>query len=135
MASGGPISQPADQDVLALGRSLSDGSVDIYDPGVPKFSVTEQQAITPRPDTVPENSGIIVRDPGVTVYSLDSAPMPLETDSTLAQVAPAAAPPSQYAPELTPQPGPRGTLPNLQPPIAAQGQHASPFTPDGYFVK
>lgn len=123
-----PLTAPAQQDILSLGREMSNGSVDIYEPGTNSVDIPTQATFSPRPSPVAENPNIIVRDQDVTVYSLDA-------DASAAQLTPLdrepqapAAPARQYAPELTPTPDPQGALPNLQPPIAARGQYASPFT-------
>lgn len=91
----------ADQSMLSLGRGLSSGTVDIYEPGTPAFSVTEQKSFVPPVATVPENANLIVRDRSVTVFSLDSnaTSAPLYPAAEQAYVPPA---PRRYASELMP---------------------------------
>lgn len=122
-----------DDSLLALGRGMSDNSVDIYTPGSSTLDVPTIAAFTPRQSPVPENAGIIARDPNVTVYSLDAVPtaagyQPTALTPMPDEVAPA---PRRYAGELTPTDQKGVNLPDLQPPTVAQGAYTSPFTPNG----
>lgn len=136
----GPISMTSpEQTMLSLGRGMSGGSVDIYEPGVSTLDVPTIETFTPRPSPVPENNGIVVRDPSVTVYSLDAVPGMVDMAYAPSGAAPTAltpmpepaAAPRQYASELTIT-DPKGTaLPGLQAPVVAQGDFTSPFSPDG----
>ena len=126
-----------DQSLLSLGRGMSDGSVDIYQPGVSALDVPTIETFTPRPSPVPENNGIVVRDSSVTVYSLESVPGAV--DMSYGEAAPTALTPMHepveaprlYASELTPTDLKGSVMPGLQPPIVAQGDFTSPFSPDG----
>ena len=64
---------PPQQDILSLGRGMSNNKVDIYEPGLTAFEVTPVETFKPRPLPVPKNPNFIVRDPSVTAYSLDAA--------------------------------------------------------------
>lgn len=94
------------KDFLTLGRELSDGRVDLYQPGVdfvPNMTAPEGSkfaAISP----VPGNQNILVNDPSVTIYSLDTMDI------------------------SEPAPAP---LPPLQPPTSLQGEYLSPFDKNG----
>jgi hypothetical protein len=126
-----------DQTMLSLGRGMSGGSVDIYQPGVSALDVPTIETFTPRPSPVPENNGIIVRDHAVTVYSLDAVPGAMAMDYRA--TAPTALTPMpepvvaarRYASELTPTDPKGSVMPGLQPPVIAQGDFSSPFSPDG----
>lgn len=127
-----PMTAP-EGDLLSLGRGMSNNSVDIYEPGTSTLDVPTIAAFSPRPSPVPENAGIIVRDPDVTVYSLDAVPgsagyVPTALTPMPDEVVPA---PRRYAGNLTPTDQKGKALPDLQPPIVAQGAYTSPFSPDG----
>lgn len=136
----GTISMTApEQTMLSLGRGMSGGSVDIYEPGVATLDVPTIETFTPRPSPVPENNGIVVRDPSVTVYSLDAVPGAIAMDYAPSGAAPTAltpmpepaAEPRRYASDLTPTDIKGTAMPGLQPPIVAQGDFSSPFSPNG----
>lgn len=82
---------PATQDILTLGRGMSNNKVDIYEPGLTAFDVTPVKTFKPQPLPVPKNANFIVRDPSVTAYSLDSFqvegrenyPSPFNADGSL----------------------------------------------------
>jgi hypothetical protein len=67
--------EPYQMSLFELGRGVSDGRVDIYEPGVPTVDLpsyaqeTEKPEIKPR-DPFPKTRTILVRDPSVVVYSL-----------------------------------------------------------------
>lgn len=67
-----PVPRIAQQDMLSLGRALSFGTVDIYEPGLTVLSVPDIVRFTPREFPIPLNQNFIVRDRSVTAYSLDS---------------------------------------------------------------
>ena len=136
----GTISMTApEQTMLSLGRGMSGGSVDIYEPGVATLDVPTIETFTPRPSPVPENNGIVVRDPSVTVYSLDAVPGMVDMAYAPSGAAPTAltpmpepaAEPRRYASELTPTDTKGVAVTGLQPPVVAQGDFTSPFSPDG----
>ncbi len=86
-----PVPPPPQQDILSLGRGMSDYKVDIYEPGLTAFDVKPVERFKPRPLPVPKNPNFIVRDPSVTAYSLDSFqvegqedyPSPFNADGSL----------------------------------------------------
>ena len=97
-------SAPLKQDFLTTGRGLSNGSVDLYQPGT-DFLPTAQFPTTGRAvSPIPGNSNIMVNDPSVTIYSLDTMNV------------------------SEPQPAP---LPPLQPPTNIKGNYPSPFDQNG----
>lgn len=99
---------PVKQDFLTIGRGLSNGTVDLYQPGT-DFLPTEQFPTTGRAvSPIPGNSNIVVNDPSVTIYSLDT----MEVSE--------------------PQPAP---LPPLQPPTNIRGEYPSPFDENGNSTK
>ena len=57
--------------LLDLGRRISNGGVDIFDPWVPTLTIPD---LPEKPDgiqfNVPKHESMIIRDPRVTVYSL-----------------------------------------------------------------
>lgn len=57
--------------LLDLGRRLSDGGVDIFDPWVPTLTIPD---LPEKPHgiqfNIPKHESMIIRDPRVTVYSL-----------------------------------------------------------------
>ncbi len=121
------MTAPAEQDILSLGRSMSDNSVDIYEPGTPSVDIPTIATFTPRVSPISENGNIIVRDNDVTVYSLEADPAAVDMPALNREPVAPAPPARRYASDLTPIAPPQGSLPNLQPPLAAQGQYASPF--------
>ena len=106
------LTSPDGQDILSLGRGMSNGSVDIYEPGAARLDVPAVEAFSPRPSPVPESNNVIVRDPSVTIYSLEANPVATQSAMALtpmpfdAAPAPLPVPPAQaprlYASELTP---------------------------------
>lgn len=66
-------SLPVDFSMLEIGRELSDGAVDIYDPWLTVFDVTPPARTVPDPlATFPVNRHIMTRDSNVRVYSLSA---------------------------------------------------------------
>ncbi len=64
---------PVDFSMLHIGRELSRGSVDIYDPWLTVFNVTPpERAVADPLTTFPVHSFMLVRDENVRVYSLSS---------------------------------------------------------------
>ncbi len=73
------------QDFLLMGRGLSNNAVDLYDPSATSFNIPPVHAGS-RPgavSSIPATNAFVVRDPSVTIYSLDTirilepAPAPL----------------------------------------------------------
>ena len=100
---------PVKQDFLTTGRGLSNGAVDLYQPGTDflptaQFPTTGRNTISP----IPGNQNILVNDPSVTIYSLDTMDV------------------------SEPKPAP---LPPLQPPTVIRGDYPSPFDKNGNPVK
>lgn len=94
------------KDFLTLGRELSDGRVDLYQPGVdfiPNMTAPEGSKFT-GVSPISGNQNILVNDPSVTIYSLDTMDV------------------------SEPSPAP---LPPLQPPTSLQGEYLSPFDKNG----
>ena len=57
--------------MLELGRVISHGSVDVYDPFVSSFMVLPpSRSVASDVGTIPYNHGVVVRDKAVRVYSL-----------------------------------------------------------------
>ena len=99
-----PQSALTRQSFLMTGRGLSNGAVDLYQPG--------SDFVTPAPSnpvagtsvsSIPSNNHVMVSDPSVTIYNLD-----------VEQIS-------------EPAPAP---LPPLQPPTSLRGDYPSPFPED-----
>ena len=94
------------KDFTTIGRDLSEGRVELYQPGtdfLPTMTAPEGSkfaAISP----IPGNQNILVNEPGVTIYSLDTMDI------------------------SEPQPAP---LPPLQAPTNLQEEYPSPFDKNG----
>lgn len=97
-----PVAAPAlKQDFLTTGRGLSNGAVDLYQPGTDflptaQFPTAGRSTVSP----IPGNPNVVNSDPSVTIYSLDTMNI------------------------SEPKPAP---LPPLQPPSVAKGNYMSPF--------
>ncbi len=64
---------PKEFSLLDLGRAISDGTVDIYDPWLDVFLVNDIEPYPPvGADAFPVNPYMLVRDEDVRVYSLES---------------------------------------------------------------
>lgn len=96
------LTSPEEQSILSLGRGMSDGSVDIYEPGVAKLDVPTIETFNPRPSPVPESNNVIVRDPSVTVFSLEANPTATDGATVLTPMPSAVAPVPVYAPPAEP---------------------------------
>ena len=93
------------QDFLTTGRGLSGGKVDLYQPGTDFLPTAEYPNSGPRSlSPIPGNANIMVNDPNVTIYSLDTMNV------------------------SEPQPAP---LPPLQPPTVVRADYPSPFDQNG----
>ena len=67
-------SLPVDFSILEIGRELSDGSVDIYDPWLMAFVVPDIDRSVVDPFAIfPSHPFMVVKDPDVRVYSLNSS--------------------------------------------------------------
>lgn len=99
-----PVPTPVKQDFLTTGRGLSDGAVDLYQPGTDFLSTAEYPARGRALSSIPGNPNVVVNDPSVTIYSLDT----MEVSEV------------QQMP-----------LPPLQPPTSLQGNYPSPFDSNG----
>lgn len=96
------------QDFLTTGRGLSDGAVDLYQPGTDFFPTAEYPATPRQLSSIPGNQNVVVNDPSVTIYSLDT--MEVSEVQTM-------------------------PLPPLQPPTSLQSNYPSPFDSNGNPVK
>jgi hypothetical protein len=66
---------PYQMSLFEMGRGISDGRIDIYEPGTPSLDLPPLAEETAKPeerflDFFPRNRTLLVRDPSVTVYSL-----------------------------------------------------------------
>jgi hypothetical protein len=67
---------PNNFSLLDLGRTISNGTVDIFDPWLTAFALPKND-ITPNPLTFPEHPTMLIRDDRVTVFTLrDSDSLP-----------------------------------------------------------
>lgn len=100
---------PVKRDFATLGRDLSQGSVDLYDPGASVLTMpSESLARSATPvSPIAKSQSVLVNDPSVTIYSLDTMDI------------------------SEPAPAP---LPPLQPPNV-QKSYPSPFNQNGNFDK
>lgn len=100
---------PVKRDFATLGRDLSQGSVDLYDPSSSILTMpSESLARSTTPvSPIAKSQSVLVNDPSVTIYSLD----------TMEVSEPAPAP-----------------LPPLQPP-SVQKSYPSPFNQNGNYDK
>ncbi len=73
-----PDAQGNELGYQALGRDLSDGSVEIYSLGGPEFVTAQQQRPAPL-DSYPVNEGIPTNDSSVVVYDLGGAVVAQQT--------------------------------------------------------
>lgn len=74
---------PHNYSMLEIGRALSKGSVDIYDPWLPSLTVpTPDFAVADPLATFPVHPFMLVRDQRVRVYSLNSDILDLTTSFT-----------------------------------------------------
>lgn len=97
------------QDFLTTGRGLSNGAVDLYQPGTDFLPTAEYPNAGPRSvSPIPGNANVMVNDPSVTIYSLDTMEI------------------------SEPQPAP---LPPLQPPAVVRDTYPSPFDQNGNPIK
>ncbi|PZP56864.1 MAG: hypothetical protein DI586_02295 [Micavibrio aeruginosavorus] len=103
-----PKPAPVKQDFLTTGRGLSNGAVDLYQPGTDFLPTAEYPTTGRALSPIPGNPNVLVNDPSVTIYSLDT----MEVNEV------------QAAP-----------LPPLQPPTSLQGGFPSPFDSNGNPVK
>ncbi len=103
-----PASTPVKQDFLTTGRGLSDGAVDLYQPGTDFLPTAEYPTTGRALSPIPGNPNVVVNDPSVTIYSLDT----MEVNEV------------QQMP-----------LPPLQPPVNLQNNYPSPFDNNGNPVK
>lgn len=101
-----PVRGVVKQDFLTTGRGLSNGAVDLYQPGTDFLPNTGTASVTPgtRISAIPANSNVMVNDPSVTIYNLDV----------------------EHVSE--PEPAP---LPPLQPPTVLRADYPSPFDQNG----
>lgn len=74
---------PVDFSMLHIGRALSKGAVDIYDPWLTVFDVTPpERAVADPLATFPVHPFMLVRDSDVRVYSLNSNAMDVSSSFT-----------------------------------------------------